>query len=269
MTEKEELIRIWLSRALVWGGLLGTVYLLRSFSLLMFLVFIFSYIQANAVNRLAQWIENRTTRVVVVGVSFLMIFALIVAALVAPVRDQTVDLINNLPSYAQDIDRQLVTFLQRHPQLEELLPHAITPPETAEPWDIRTSTVGRLSQQLFGFGEDSDKESLAEAFETARHVGSKILKVVSQFLLSLLFSFLIVFDLPNLKRGIVSLKETKLRYVYEEMADSLIRFGETVGRAFEAQFQIAVINTLLTALGVLGARNSRRDSLPIVDRFSV
>ena len=35
---------------MVWGVLLGVIYLLRSFFLLLFLTFVFSYIQAQSVN---------------------------------------------------------------------------------------------------------------------------------------------------------------------------------------------------------------------------
>ena len=44
--KRNELFISLMSRILVWGSLFGVLYLLRSFFLLIFLVFIFSYIQA-------------------------------------------------------------------------------------------------------------------------------------------------------------------------------------------------------------------------------
>ncbi len=62
-----------------------------------------------------------------------------------------------------------------------------------------------------------------------------------------MFSFLIVLDLPRLTKSVQSLGGTKLKLVYEEVADSIRNFGVVLGRALEAQLIIAMLNTLLTA----------------------
>ncbi len=72
----------------------------------------------------------------------------------------------------------------------------------------------------------------------------------SAFLLSLLFSFLIVLDLPNLGRGARHLHDTRLQFVYDEISDNVLYFGRVMGRALEAQLMIAVVNTILTAIGL-------------------
>jgi predicted PurR-regulated permease PerM len=244
-----------LSRIFVWGSLFGVLYLLRSFSLLIFLIFIFSYIQTNAVGKLEPYIKRRTPRVVVVGVSFLAVFILMLALLLPQIKDQAVHFIANSTRYAQSLDTEVVKLTIRYPALEDMLPeivpeHTVPLPDSGE-WEFRNSTLSRVLQALFGSERSSvDKKSLVSVFQTARDIGSSLLAVSSQFLLSLLFSFLIVLDLPNLKKGAMSLRNTKLRFVYDEMADNLVRFGMTMGRAFEAQFQVALINTLLTAAGV-------------------
>jgi peptide/nickel transport system permease protein len=51
----------------VWGLLLAVLYLLRPFLLLIFLTFVFAYIQAHGVDGLAHRIRNRPLRVVIVG----------------------------------------------------------------------------------------------------------------------------------------------------------------------------------------------------------
>ncbi len=72
----------------------------------------------------------------------------------------------------------------------------------------------------------------------------------SAFLLSLLFSFLIVLDLPNLGRGARHLHDTRLQFVYDEVSENVLYFGRVLGRALEAQLMIAVVNTILTAIGL-------------------
>jgi predicted PurR-regulated permease PerM len=74
--------------------------------------------------------------------------------------------------------------------------------------------------------------------------------IASAFLLALLFSFLIVFDLPGLTEQVRSLEQTRLKFIYEEVADGIYNFSRVLGQAFEAQFFIALMNTLLTAIGI-------------------
>ena len=66
----------------------------------------------------------------------------------------------------------------------------------------------------------------------------------------MLFSFLIMFDLPELSRGMRRLRFTKLAESYRETADSVILFAKVVGENFRAQLLISAINTVLTALGL-------------------
>jgi predicted PurR-regulated permease PerM len=73
---------------------------------------------------------------------------------------------------------------------------------------------------------------------------------VAWFFLGLLFSFLIMLDLPRLARGMRELRFTRASLVYEETVDSVIQFATVVGRNFRAQILISAINTFLTAIGL-------------------
>jgi predicted PurR-regulated permease PerM len=70
-------------------------------------------------------------------------------------------------------------------------------------------------------------------------------------LLALLFSFLILIDLNRIKSGISRLRTSRVGDFYEEAAPPIARFGMLLGRAIEAQAAIAVVNTLLTLVGLL------------------
>lgn len=246
--ERYELFFSTLSKVLVWGSLFGVVYLLRSFSLLMFLVFVFSYIQSNVVNKLEPWVASRPVRVTLVGSMFLASLVLVGSFLIPQFREQAIGFATNFNTYAQTLDREVVKVTEDYPFVAEFVPVA-PPQEVADGhWDIRRSTLGRLVQPLLGLenGDDAFKSTLS----TVGNIGSALLAISSQFLLSLLFSFLIVYDMPNLKRGVMSLQYTRLGYVYDEVADSVVAFGRTLGRAFEAQILIAIANTVLTAIGI-------------------
>jgi predicted PurR-regulated permease PerM len=70
-------------------------------------------------------------------------------------------------------------------------------------------------------------------------------------LLALLFSFLILIDLNRIKAGISRLRNSRVGDFYEEAAPPIARFGILLGRAIEAQAAIAVVNTVLTLVGLL------------------
>ncbi|KAH8952223.1 hypothetical protein BDL97_09G072100 [Sphagnum fallax] len=72
-----------------------------------------------------------------------------------------------------------------------------------------------------------------------------------QSLVSLIFSFMLVWDMPAIRRGVQSLKQSRLSIVYEEIAPVIGTFGAIFGKAMQAQSAIAVVNTALTALGLL------------------
>jgi hypothetical protein len=59
------------TRAFVWALLLSILYLLRPFLLLIFLTFVFAYIQAHGVEGLRHRIKNRPLRVTLVALVFL------------------------------------------------------------------------------------------------------------------------------------------------------------------------------------------------------
>jgi predicted PurR-regulated permease PerM len=73
---------------------------------------------------------------------------------------------------------------------------------------------------------------------------------VTWFFLSVLFSFLIMMDLPNLMRKFVALKHSRLGNIYKETAYSVVRFSQVVGENFRAQILISLINTCLTFIGL-------------------
>lgn len=247
--DRYELMVSWLSKIMVWGALFSVVYLLRSFSLLMFLVFVFSYIQSNVVIKLEPWIPNRPARVTLVGCTFLASLILTGSFLIPQFREQAIGFATNFSTYAQTLDHEVVRLTETYPFIREFVP--VAPPQELShgQWDIRRSTLARLLQPLLGFDEDGGG-AMKTTLATVGNIGSALLAISSQFLLSLLFSFLIVYDLPNLKKGVMSLKYTRLGPVYDEVADSLVAFGRTLGRAFEAQILIAIANTVLTAIGI-------------------
>lgn len=237
------------SRVAVWAILFLFLWVLRSFFLLLFLTFVFAYLQSSAEQRLKPLFPSRPVRVVAVALSLLLLLMLLGTFLLPRFREQATNFALRYPNYLMTLDQGLYDLRARYPGLQEFLPER--PPGELPTTDLRRSPSAAFMQQLLGVPAPNDEASVRQLFSAVRDVGGLVVGIVSAFLLSLLFSFLIVLDLPKLIAGARELANTKLGFVYEEVAGSIYDFGRVVGRALEAQVIIAFINTALTAVGLV------------------
>lgn len=241
------------TKVAVWGLLFGVIYILRSFFLLIFLTFVFAYIQETGVLKTAPYIKRRPLRVILVGLALLGIIVGLLAFIVPKVKDQGETFVRKLPSYMATLDSEIVRLKEQYPAAASIFPElnedaSLASPNGTSTESSRTSVSKKFIQ---GFLENgSGKDFMGTAVGTIKNLGGSILTIGSAFLLSLLFSFLIVLDLPRLAAGVRSLRRTKLQFIYDEVSSSIYHFGLVMGRALEAQFFIAVLNTILTSIGI-------------------
>lgn len=319
------------TRGFVWGLLIAVLWILSPFLLLIFLTFVFSYIQAHGVDGLEHRIKNRTVRVVIVGLVFLGTLFATGFTLAPQVTQQGQTFWQNRDKYIRDADEQLDTFLRQWPTIHQsILEHRPPPspakkpaegtaangagpgkeqenrkvqdgePQNGEPQnpelqnpelqnpesqspespnpespnpespnpESQNGEVGAPGPQAPGeSGADDETEKPAQARkltlvadfitnagevlqQSSLAIGQSVLGYASAFLLALLFSFLIVLDLPKIKRGVRGLADTKVGFIYDEVAENIAGFGKVLGRALEAQLFIAIVNTILTAVGI-------------------
>ncbi len=239
----------------VWSVLFGVIYLLRSFFLLLFLTFVFSYIQARGVTQLARFITNRTLRVVLVALVILGILTSAGIFLVPKVKNQTEIFVSQFTIYLGSVDTELFKLGRDYPLLGEIIPELqpkdSTIADQPEKKGLKNSPSAALLQQFLGFGEAANGlQNVNQVLDTLGNIGGKIAAVTSAFLLALLFSFLIVLDLPHLKASVRGLEDTKLRFIYQSVAENIREFSHVLGKALEAQLVIALINSCLTAIGI-------------------
>jgi len=238
-------------RILVWGIFFAILYLLRSFFLLLFLTFVFVYFQSTVISRLGSFIKSRAFRVVLVFSILLSIFTMAGIFLTPRVMEQAGGFINQFPSYIESTDRVLFNLGDRYPILADIVPELKKTAGNKTPAEPDASPSAALIQILAGAGESgADKEIIKQGIVQLRSLGENIAALVSYFLLALLFSFLILLDLPTFGSNFTRLKDTKIDFIYNEVADSIKNFARVLGQALEAQFIIAVFNTVLTAIGI-------------------
>ncbi len=238
-------------RFAVWCLFFLILYILRSFFLLVFLTFVFSYIQAHGVQLLRRYLKKRALCVVVVGLSFLGVVIAIGSFLGPRVTAQAKVFAKNYPTYLHTIDNRVWGFTQEHPIIKDFLPAGLLEDGSSEPGprNLAKSTTSSLVQQLLGFQDSGEADAnLNHALSLLQEIGRNVMAIASSFLLALLFAFLIVLDLPRLTKSVRSLADTKIGFIYEEVAENIRNFGLILGRALEAQLFIALANTLLTAI---------------------
>ncbi len=240
---------------MVWGVLFAVIYLLRSFFLLLFLTFVFSYIQARSVNRLETLIKNRVVRVALVALFLLGVLTATGVFLVPKVKTQTEVFVSQFGAYLSRVDQELFKLEKKYPLLGEILPEILSndpgAADAVEKRGLKNSPSASLLQQFLGLGEAaSGLQNVNQMLDTLGNIGGKIASAASAFLLSLLFSFLIVLDLTKLGASVRELESTKLWFIYHSVADDIREFSQVLGKALEAQLIIAIINSFLTALGI-------------------
>ncbi|KAM3570735.1 hypothetical protein VYU27_007205 [Nannochloropsis oceanica] len=99
--------------------------------------------------------------------------------------------------------------------------------------------------------EYSLKGYIKQAYYVIQKLLTSSTKLVYKGVLSLLFSFMIIWDLPRLAKGTQRLGKSRFGFAYNVLAPQVAAFGRLVGQSFEVQSVIALVNTLLTTLGLI------------------
>lgn len=215
-----------LQKIVIWGLILILVVALKPFYPLFFLTFVFAYIAHNVAEWLLPRLEHRYTRKRIIAYMFLLVILAWVAIgfLFVP---RTITQAKGM--FKQETINQITTNLkdmQEKPVLRWVFP---------KDYDFEEQV-----QMLREFGQPYALKLVLNLFNLGL-----------QFLLAILFSFLITFDFHRLATEIAKVRETRLHGLYDEVAPEVGEFGHVMGRVFQAQAMIAVANTILTAVGML------------------
>lgn len=81
------------------------------------------------------------------------------------------------------------------------------------------------------------------------------------------YSIQIVWDLPQISDGLQTLKKSRIAAVYNEVSPKLAAFGKILARSFEVQALIALVNCVLTTIGLAILQVSKRPQRYYTDLF--
>jgi predicted PurR-regulated permease PerM len=268
-------------RIVIWVILFGLLWLLRDFFGLVFLSFVLAIAAAPVGEfgskrlRLPHWLALS-----IVYLLFLLMLASFVRFVVPSVASEVNRLIGNLPMTEQRLIEIKNDLVDRYPTLRQpiagYLRSALTDDRAAAievqlaserarleltETDVdpaagsATAPTGALAEYFNRQDQLYLNALMSAQFQRVRDYAPAVINMLyratATMLLALLFSFLILIDLARIKRGIGRLKTSKLGDFYAEAAPPIARFGILLGRAIEAQAAIAVVNTVLTLIGVL------------------
>jgi len=251
-----------LKRISLWAVFGGIVYVLQDFLGLVFATFMMTYFANVAVTFTSKRIPNADRRLLAC-----LYFALIVSLVtgfglltIPTMVREAADLVTRIQSenpyvlmgnkvreaLGDQLCAQVVTFLQ--------LLTATSPDE------------GTLRMLAAGGSSDATSSSMGHLMKVAleKHASNataymtQILyssaRFTVQFIVSMIFSLIIMLDLPKIKKGVASLKHSNIKTLYNEIAPSMATLGDLITKALQAQSSIAVVNTLITMVGMLMLR---------------
>jgi len=246
----------------IWLSVLGVLFLLRSLFPALFLTFVISYMGNTAVDTMTRRFPYRRINLIVFYVALIALLSGI-ATLVVP----------RILLEASGLARQIITS-------EAADQGVVGPPANpvdAKKAEVNRSMVGReitdvidgqlvklVGQETFdSFSKSETYRSLVQQIElTLGRIGPVVtdgvrdfvngmFAVTLQFVMSLILSFIVLWDLPRIREGIGGLRESRAAETYAEIAPGMRAFGTVLGRAFEAQTIVALVNTILSTIAFL------------------
>ncbi|MDR0355322.1 MAG: AI-2E family transporter [Deltaproteobacteria bacterium] len=210
---------------LIWVTFAALLYLMRDLFGLVFITFIMSFITHGIANRLYRYTKVRRKYLIAfIYVFFMVCIVLFITFGLPKIFSETKGFTEQLPKSLTAIETVLDEIAAENPVLSD----AIDKIKPALTIDAITT----------------------KAFSMSKAVLEQAWKYVSWFFLSLLFSFLIMLDFPNLILKIRALRYSMIGSILEETSSSVFRFSQVVGENFRAQVYISLINTCLTITGL-------------------
>jgi len=268
-------------RVVIWVILFGLLWLLRDFFAIVFLTFVLAIVAVPmaefAMRRLKfpHWAAVTTVYVI-----FLVVLVSFVLAVVPSVGNELTRMIGNLSTTETTLIETKNRVVANYPSLREPIQGflrsaltddqlevidfqlinerqrlALSTTDIAAATETAAAPTGPLGEYFARQDQLLLNALITVQFQRVQRyvpaVGNLLYRATATMLLSLLFSYLILIDLNRLKAGISRLRTSKLGDFYEEAAPPIARFGILLGRAIEAQAAIAVVNTVLTLVGLL------------------
>ena len=228
----------------IWIGLIAVVFLLRHLFPIFFLTFVLSYIGNTAVTALTKRFGRRRLNVVVVYTAILAILAGVILLVVPRMLNEARTLARQYIASEAAREEGGDPFIRREARkaVDGVIVR-VAGKETFEDFrqsDAYGTIVGRLDAAL----ANATRRITGEVTGFA----NAALVFALHFVLSMILSLVLIWDLPKTAAKLRSFSEGRTADIYREITPSLRAFAIMLGRAFEAQSVVAVVNALLSVV---------------------
>jgi predicted PurR-regulated permease PerM len=233
----------------IWIAVIGVLFLLRHLFAVFFLTFVLSYIGNTAVNALMRRFPNRKVCVAIVFAVLLAILAtvlfLVVPRTIAEARNLarayiTTEAIREetpgphpeggmLQRQAHDIVDDFIVTLAGRDTFDAF--------RRSDAYDV---IVTRVDTALAVFSAKAGKG-------TTLFINAALM-FAFHFFIAAILSFLMLWDLPKTKERMQRFAHGRTADIYAEIAPGARSFGLMLGRAFEAQTVVAIVNAVLSSV---------------------
>ncbi|MBF0546897.1 MAG: AI-2E family transporter [Candidatus Riflebacteria bacterium] len=222
---------VLIKQIIVWVVFFGILFYFRAFLSLIFITFIMSFVMNSLIEKLCKNFVLPRKLLVIVAYVLLGLTMTGIAMIVVPqVVIEGKYISKELPRAKDQLINGISTFAGQIGSFTEGLDYL------------------KLKEGINW--EDSIKDWFSVLVQAFSGFFQSLLKISFNFILSMIFSFLILWDPQRLLREVESLKETRIAFAYRTLEPSLQMFGNILGKAFEAQIVIAIVNTCFTLIGL-------------------
>jgi predicted PurR-regulated permease PerM len=209
-----------------WVAFLGLLWIVRDLFALIFLTFLLIIITLPIIEYFQR--TTRFPRVAVITSVYLAVIAGFVGAIwyaVPTVLQEATAAANDLPKYRETLIHLWTRFMASHQQLAP------------------------YQEGILGYAKDLLDDVQSKIGPLLVNSARLILKATTTTTFAILFAYLVLLDFKRLTGELQRLQHSRLKEIYEDTAEPVVQFFAVLATSFRAQAQIAILNTVLSALG--------------------
>jgi predicted PurR-regulated permease PerM len=237
---------------LIWGATIGIVLLLRHLFPVIFITFVLTYMGHSLVMQMTRRLPYRRLNLVAVYTALLLLIAamglIVVPRMFAEARNLARLYVAQEPGAPAappaPVEDQVTVIDPRTQRIADAVMIQLLGREAFQSYR-QSESYGRLLEQI----DQAVEGFIPRIVDGVRQFVNGAFVLTFHFLLSIIFSFLILWDLPRLRQSLAQFAHGRTAEIYAEVAPGIRAFVVMLGRAFEAQSLIALVNTLLTSIG--------------------
>ena len=247
---------------LMWIVFFTGLFLLRQFFTLVFITFIFAFVMRNVAKFLTT--NARAPYWAAVVFPYLAVLTLLVLLMVTAIPrvvDEGTEFSRKVPGLLEDLAKEVqksARYYGMEPMLAKYVNTAVESQpatqasEATSPNQVSIPALTKTLQEfalglLPGMKTGEPRASFISLFDS--FIGG-VVSGTLKFLLAILLSFLIVLDFEAVGAELRKWRESQVGRFFHEAAASVVDFSRVVGRAFQCQIVVALLNATITCIGM-------------------